>query len=96
MPYKVDVKTGIIDYDMLAKTAALFKPKLIVAGEWTHAECGHECIGQASAATHVIWITLAFGRYATTTTPSCTPTWHTSVDWWQPVLCRRRLSTRIS
>jgi glycine hydroxymethyltransferase len=32
MPYKVDPHTGLIDYDMLAQTAKLFKPKLIVAG----------------------------------------------------------------
>lgn len=32
MPYKVDPQTGLIDYDMLQKTAALFKPKLIIAG----------------------------------------------------------------
>lgn len=32
MPYKVDPQTGLIDYDMLAKTAMLFKPKLIIAG----------------------------------------------------------------
>lgn len=32
MPYKVDPKTGYIDYDALAKNAELFKPKLIIAG----------------------------------------------------------------
>jgi len=32
MPYKVDPKTGLIDYDALEKTANLFKPKLIIAG----------------------------------------------------------------
>lgn len=32
MPYKVDPKTGIIDYDQLAKNAKLFKPKMIIAG----------------------------------------------------------------
>lgn len=32
MPYRLDEKTGLIDYDMLAKTAALFRPKVIVAG----------------------------------------------------------------
>lgn len=32
MPYKVDPKTGRIDYDQLALTAKLFKPKLIIAG----------------------------------------------------------------
>ncbi len=32
MPYKVDPATGLIDYDALAKSAMLFKPKLIVAG----------------------------------------------------------------
>lgn len=32
MPYKVDPETGLIDYDQLALTARLFKPKLIIAG----------------------------------------------------------------
>ncbi|UJR25163.1 hypothetical protein I4U23_006519 [Adineta vaga] len=32
MPYKVDPKTGLIDYDYLAKTSKLFRPKIIVAG----------------------------------------------------------------
>lgn len=32
MPYKVDPKTGLIDYDALAKTSKLFRPKIIVAG----------------------------------------------------------------
>uniref|UniRef100_A0A1A9WRX2 Serine hydroxymethyltransferase n=1 Tax=Glossina brevipalpis TaxID=37001 RepID=A0A1A9WRX2_9MUSC len=31
-PYKVDPKTGLIDYDALEATAKLFKPKLIIAG----------------------------------------------------------------
>ncbi|KAK9449426.1 serine hydroxymethyltransferase [Limtongia smithiae] len=37
MPYRVDLETGIIDYDMLEKTAVLFRPKIIVAG--TSAYC---------------------------------------------------------
>lgn len=32
MPYRLDEKTGLIDYDMLEKTAELFRPKVIVAG----------------------------------------------------------------
>jgi len=32
MPYKVDPKTDLIDYDALEKSASLFKPKLIIAG----------------------------------------------------------------
>jgi len=32
MPYKVDPKTGLIDYEQLEKSAKLFKPKVIVAG----------------------------------------------------------------
>jgi glycine hydroxymethyltransferase len=32
MPYRADERTGLIDYDMLEKTAALYRPKLIVAG----------------------------------------------------------------
>lgn len=37
MPYRVDLKTGIIDYDMLEKTAVLYRPKVLVAG--TSAYC---------------------------------------------------------
>lgn len=32
MPYKSDPVTGLIDYEQLATTAKLFKPKLIIAG----------------------------------------------------------------
>jgi hypothetical protein len=32
MPYRLNEETGLIDYDMLEKTAKLFRPKLIVAG----------------------------------------------------------------
>ncbi len=32
MPYRLDESTGTVDYDMLAKTATLFRPKLIIAG----------------------------------------------------------------
>ncbi|TKY70606.1 Serine hydroxymethyltransferase 3 [Spatholobus suberectus] len=32
MPYRLNESTGLIDYDMLEKTANLFRPKLIIAG----------------------------------------------------------------
>ncbi|CAN4127952.1 unnamed protein product [Withania somnifera] len=32
MPYRLDESTGILDYEMLEKTANLFRPKLIIAG----------------------------------------------------------------
>lgn len=32
MPYRLDESTGIVDYEMLEKTANLFRPKLIIAG----------------------------------------------------------------
>ncbi|KAG5244211.1 glycine hydroxymethyltransferase family protein [Salix suchowensis] len=32
MPYRIDESTGLVDYDMLEKTAILFRPKLIIAG----------------------------------------------------------------
>ncbi|KAA0062916.1 serine hydroxymethyltransferase 3 [Cucumis melo var. makuwa] len=32
MPYRLDETTGIVDYDMLERTANLFRPKLIIAG----------------------------------------------------------------
>ena len=37
MPYRVDIDTGIIDYDTLEKNAQLFRPKVLVAG--TSAYC---------------------------------------------------------
>jgi len=33
MPYKVDVDTGLIDYESLQKNALLFRPKVIIAGK---------------------------------------------------------------
>ncbi|CAF3670897.1 unnamed protein product [Adineta steineri] len=32
MPYKVNTQTGLIDYEELARTAKLFRPKIIIAG----------------------------------------------------------------
>ena len=32
MPYKIDVNTGLIDYDKLEQNALLFKPTMIIAG----------------------------------------------------------------
>ncbi|KAK4374240.1 hypothetical protein RND71_004917 [Anisodus tanguticus] len=32
MPYRLDESSGLVDYDMLEKTATLFRPKLIIAG----------------------------------------------------------------
>lgn len=37
MPYRVDLATGLIDYEQLEKTAILFRPKTLVAG--TSAYC---------------------------------------------------------
>ncbi|KAI4164993.1 MAG: hypothetical protein LQ342_001269 [Letrouitia transgressa] len=37
MPYRVDLETGIIDYETLEKNALLFRPKVLVAG--TSAYC---------------------------------------------------------
>jgi len=39
MPYKVNPNTGLIDYDTLAETAKLFKPKLIIAGISCYSRC---------------------------------------------------------
>lgn len=39
MPYKVDPDTGLIDYDKLAQTARLFKPKVIIAGVSCYSKC---------------------------------------------------------
>ena len=32
MPYRLDEETGLIDYETLRKTSALFRPKIIIAG----------------------------------------------------------------
>ncbi|XP_016506712.1 serine hydroxymethyltransferase 3, chloroplastic [Nicotiana tabacum] len=32
MPYRLDESSGLVDYEMLEKTAILFRPKLIIAG----------------------------------------------------------------
>ncbi|KHJ81522.1 glycine hydroxymethyltransferase [Oesophagostomum dentatum] len=32
MPYKVDPKSGLIDYDKMEQNAMLFRPKVLVAG----------------------------------------------------------------
>ncbi|KJH46284.1 glycine hydroxymethyltransferase [Dictyocaulus viviparus] len=32
MPYKVDTKTGLIDYDRIEENAMLFRPKVLIAG----------------------------------------------------------------
>ncbi|ODV94353.1 hypothetical protein PACTADRAFT_35158 [Pachysolen tannophilus NRRL Y-2460] len=37
MPYRLDESTGLIDYEMLEKTAELFRPKIIVAGASAYA-----------------------------------------------------------
>ena len=37
MPYRVNIETGIIDYDQLEKNAQLYRPKILVAG--TSAYC---------------------------------------------------------
>ncbi|KNC97322.1 uncharacterized protein SPPG_07251 [Spizellomyces punctatus DAOM BR117] len=37
LPYRVNEKTGIVDYDMLQKTATLYRPKILVAGASAYA-----------------------------------------------------------
>ena len=37
MPYRLDEQTGLIDYDMLEKTSALFRPKILIAGASAYA-----------------------------------------------------------
>lgn len=39
MPYKVDPKTGLIDYDRLAQNAKLFNPRIIIAGFSCYSRC---------------------------------------------------------
>ena len=37
MPYRLDESTGLIDYDALAQSAALFRPKVLIAGTSAYA-----------------------------------------------------------
>lgn len=37
MPYRLNEATGLIDYDALEKSAALFRPKLLIAGASAYA-----------------------------------------------------------
>ena len=39
MAYRLNEETGIIDYDMLEKTATLYRPKLLVAGASAYPRC---------------------------------------------------------
>lgn len=32
MPYRLDEATGLVDHDQMAKSAELFRPKIIIAG----------------------------------------------------------------
>ncbi len=49
MPYRLNEQTGLIDYDMLEKTATLFRPKIIVAG----AKRG--ILGMEQQRTYITW-----------------------------------------
>ena len=40
MPYRLNDATGTIDYDTLEKNAALFRPKLIIAGASAYSRWG--------------------------------------------------------
>lgn len=37
MPYRLDESTGLVDYEALAASAKLFRPKLIIAGASAYA-----------------------------------------------------------
>jgi glycine/serine hydroxymethyltransferase len=50
MPYRLNEDTGLIDYDMLEKTAKLFRPKLIVAGADSVAPAATAAAGATAAA----------------------------------------------
>jgi len=56
MPYRLDESTGLIDYDMLEKTAALFRPKLIVAGASAYTRHYDYPRMRAIAGKHKAWL----------------------------------------
>jgi len=45
MPYKVNPETGLIDYEQLAYTARIFRPRMIIAGK----SLLHRTIGQGTS-----------------------------------------------
>merc|ERR1712216_307057 len=81
VPYRLDESTGLIDYDACEKTAALVRPKLIVAGASAYAR---------------LYDYPRMRTLRTTPTPSCSPTWRTFPVWSPRARCRRRSTTRMS
>ena len=45
MPYRLDEATGLIDYQHLEENAALFRPKLFLAGSSAHVWQGFRILG---------------------------------------------------
>jgi hypothetical protein len=63
MPYRLDESTGLIDYDAMEKAAALFRPKLIVAGGWGPGP-GRRRGGRRGLAACRGWVRAGFGMGA--------------------------------
>lgn len=57
MPYRLDVNTGLIDYDMLRKTSKLFRPKVIIAGTSAYSRLlDYKTFREVCACTHTSMI----------------------------------------
>ena len=81
LPYRLDESTGIIDYDKLEDSAALFRPKLIVAGASAYTRHYDyprmRAIPTATArGSSLTWPTFrGWSRRASSRPPLSTPTW---------------------
>ena len=56
MPYRLDESTGLIDYDAMERTAALYRPKLIVAGASAYSQLYDYARMRAVADRHNAWL----------------------------------------
>lgn len=88
MPYRLNEKTGIIDYDTLATNATLFRPKLIVAGASAYSRAYdyarmREVRGAAAGALPHAAGSAAPRRSQTAAVRTCWRTWRTSAAWWR-------------
>lgn len=101
MPYRADERTGLIDYDMLEKTAALYRPKLIVAGASLQlleltllGPLTATLAAQAPALMRATTTTRACAPSQTSRSRGCSRTWRTSAVSSPLALCRPPSSMR--
>ena len=82
MPYKVNPKTGLIDYDGLEASANLFKPKMIVAGISCYSRALDYARFRAIADQQVcVFPISATKKIVTTRALGCSQTWLMCLVW---------------